>query len=417
MVGFVSFGLIIAPVFVMNPAVQGWQNAMEFPVYVLCGFLFPIALLPGWTTPDLLPAAAVLGGRGPARHLHRGRQPAKTALAWGMLVVFSAIDLFLHPGSFKPDAVQGTRRCNAWDGVAPRLAPLCWTEMTMKTVLNGFRLFWQGAILAYVALFHWLRPIQYLASKIVMPLAQMFFFVYLGTYATGASNASFYIVGNALQIAAVSGIYGVTMSIGGERNEGTLPYLFGTPANRMLIFLGRAFMNIIDGAIGVVIAFVWGVVLMGLDLSHTNIAALALTILITTISTCGLGLLLGSLALVTVNVMFINNLVYFLLLIFSGANVATAIHARLDPGHFQRPAADAWHCGGASAGRWGEPGGSCTAAAGGARHRHCLRPGGIRHVHGLRNRGQAPGYPGARLATVLRRTDVPSGIGRAMRTV
>jgi ABC-2 type transport system permease protein len=191
----------------------------------------------------------------------------------------------------------------------------------MKRVVNGFRLFWQGAILAYVALFHWLRPIQYAASKIVMPLAQMFFFVYLGTYATGADNAGFYIVGNALQIAAVSGIYGVTMSIGGERNEGTLPYLFGTPANRMLIFLGRAFMNIIDGAIGVVIAFVWGVILMGLDLSHTNLAALALVILITTISTCGFGLLLGSLALITVNVMFINNLVYFLLLIFSGANV------------------------------------------------------------------------------------------------
>jgi ABC-2 type transport system permease protein len=191
----------------------------------------------------------------------------------------------------------------------------------MKRFINGFRLFWQGAILGYVALFHWLRPVQYAASKIVMPLAQMFFFVYLGTFATGADNASFYVIGNALQIAAVSGIYGVTMSIGGERNEGTLPYLFGTPANRMLIFLGRAFMNIMDGAIGVVIAFFWGVVLMGLDLSNTNLWALGLTILITTLSTCGLGLMLGSLALVTVNVMFINNLVYFLLLIFSGANV------------------------------------------------------------------------------------------------
>jgi ABC-2 type transport system permease protein len=31
--------------------------------------------------------------------------------------------------------------------------------------------------------------------------------------------------------------------------------------------------------------------------------------------------MLGSLALITVNVMFVNNLVYFLLLIFSGANV------------------------------------------------------------------------------------------------
>ncbi|HEX5838986.1 MAG TPA: ABC transporter permease [Anaerolineales bacterium] len=191
----------------------------------------------------------------------------------------------------------------------------------MKTISNNFRLFWQGAYLSYIALFHWMRPIQYMASKILMPLAQMFFFVYLGTYATGPGNADFYIVGNALQIAAVSGIYGMTMSIGGDRDNGTLAYIFGTPANRLVVFMGRAFMNIMDGALGVVIAFTWGVILMGLDLSNTSIPALALTILITTISTCGLGLLLGCLALITVNVMFVNNFVYFLLLIFSGANV------------------------------------------------------------------------------------------------
>jgi len=194
----------------------------------------------------------------------------------------------------------------------------------MKSFTNNIRLFWQGALLSYVALFHWMRPIQYMASKILMPLAQMFFFVYLGTYATGTDNATFYIVGNALQIAAVSGIYGMTMSIGGDRDSGTLGYIFGTPANRLVVFMGRAFMNIMDGALGVVIAFVWGVVLMGLDLSHTNISALALTILVTTISTCGLGLLMGCLALITVNVMFVNNFVYFLLLIFSGANIPIA---------------------------------------------------------------------------------------------
>ena len=191
----------------------------------------------------------------------------------------------------------------------------------MKSISNNFRLFWQGAYLSYIALFHWMRPIQYMASKILMPLAQMFFFVYLGTYATGPGNADFYIVGNALQIAAVSGIYGMTMSIGGDRDNGTLAYIFGTPANRLVVFMGRAFMNIMDGALGVVIAFTWGVILMGLDLSNTSIPALAITILVTTISTCGLGLLLGCLALITVNVMFVNNFVYFLLLIFSGANV------------------------------------------------------------------------------------------------
>jgi ABC-2 type transport system permease protein len=194
----------------------------------------------------------------------------------------------------------------------------------MRTISSNLRLFWQGAVLSYVALFHWMRPIQYVASKIIMPLAQMFFFVFLGTYGSGPGHAAFYIIGNAMQITAVNGIFGVTMSIGGEREAGTLPYLFGTPANRLVTFFGRAFMNILDGMLAVIIAFTWGVILLGLDLSHTSLPALMLAILITTVSTCGLGLLLGCLSLITVNVMFVNNTVYFLLLIFSGANVPIA---------------------------------------------------------------------------------------------
>ncbi len=194
----------------------------------------------------------------------------------------------------------------------------------MHTIKVNLRLFWQGALLSYVALFHWLQPTTYLASKIFMPLSQILFFTLLGTFATGAQNSSFYVIGNALQIAAVSGIYGVTMSIGGDRWNGTLPYLFGTPANRLVMILGRASIHIVDGMLGVMIGFLWGVLLLGLDLSHTDLLALALTILITTFSTSGLGVLMGGLGLVTANVMVVNNSVYFLLLLFSGANIPTS---------------------------------------------------------------------------------------------
>ncbi|MEW6030223.1 MAG: ABC transporter permease [Chloroflexota bacterium] len=192
----------------------------------------------------------------------------------------------------------------------------------MNTIVKNLRLFWHGTLLSYIALFAWLRPVTYAASKIVMPLAQMLFFVFLGTYATNSNNVDFYVIGNAVQITAVSGIFGVTMSVGGDRWAGTLPYLFGTPANRVMLFFGRGFMHVIDGAIGVVIAFIWGVTLLGLDLSQTNLPALGLTIIVTTFSTCALGLLMGCLSLITSNVMFVNNTVYFLLLIFSGANIA-----------------------------------------------------------------------------------------------
>lgn len=192
----------------------------------------------------------------------------------------------------------------------------------MTALARNTRLFFRGAYLSYVALFTWLTPMTYLASKVVAPLMQILFFTLLGTYATGPDTADFYVIGNAVQVVAMSGIFGVTMSIGGDRWNGTLPYLFGTPANRLSIFVGRALIHVVDGLIGVGLALLWGSLLLGLDLSSTDPAALTLTIVATSLSTSGFGLMLGALSLITVNVMFVNNLVYFLLLVFSGSNLA-----------------------------------------------------------------------------------------------
>jgi ABC-2 type transport system permease protein len=190
----------------------------------------------------------------------------------------------------------------------------------MHRLLASLRVFFSGAWYGYVALFNWSRPTLYVASRIVAPFEYLIFFTLLGMSATGRDTAEFYIVGNALQMAASAGIFGVTMTIGNERNFGTLVYLVGSPANRLAVFLGRALFNILDGMLGVVIGFVWGV-LLGLDLGSANLPGLALTIAITTTSTCGLGLLLGSVSLTALNMMFINNTVFFLLLVFSGANL------------------------------------------------------------------------------------------------
>src|SRR4030065_2134208 len=103
----------------------------------------------------------------------------------------------------------------------------------MRRLWLDVRLFFDGARLSYIALFRWLQPHTYLASKIVMPLAQILFFTMMGIFASGPGNAAFYAVGNAIHLASINGIYGVTMSIGGDRWVGGLPYLVATPAHRL----------------------------------------------------------------------------------------------------------------------------------------------------------------------------------------
>jgi ABC-2 type transport system permease protein len=91
MLSFITFGLIMASLFIINPAVQNWQNGLEFPVYILGGFLFPIALLPGWTTPF----SYLLAPYWAARALQAASVGAATveemALTWGMMLLFSII--------------------------------------------------------------------------------------------------------------------------------------------------------------------------------------------------------------------------------------------------------------------------------------------------------------------------------------
>ena len=105
-VSFISFGLIIAPIFVMNPQVQQWQNALEFPIYILCGFLFPIALLPGWTTPlsYLLPqywAARALHGTSTG-----GTSLEEILLSWALMIAFSVIYFLIAGWLFKKMLVK-----------------------------------------------------------------------------------------------------------------------------------------------------------------------------------------------------------------------------------------------------------------------------------------------------------------------
>jgi ABC-2 type transport system permease protein len=72
--------------------------------------------------------------------------------------------------------------------------------------------------------------------------------------------------------------------------------------------------------IGVAVGFLWGWALLGLDLSNASLGLLVLVVAVTVLSTSGRGLLMGCIGLITRNVMFVNNTVYFLLLLLSGAN-------------------------------------------------------------------------------------------------
>ena len=186
--------------------------------------------------------------------------------------------------------------------------------------MTNLRIFFVGGLISYRAHFNWLNPWIFVPTLVVTPIFQVLFFAFLGR-AAGLESDRFYLIGNALQLAALPGLFAMTFAITGERYSQTLGPLLASPANRAVLFLGRALPVTANAAFVCVIAFVGGVVLLRVTLPLDSLPGLAVVIAATSLSCTGFGLLGGAIGLRVRDAIVLINLLDAALLIFCGVNV------------------------------------------------------------------------------------------------
>jgi ABC-2 type transport system permease protein len=186
--------------------------------------------------------------------------------------------------------------------------------------MNSLRIFVIGGVLSYRALFNWQKPSYYIPTMLGHPLFQVLFFAYLGRF-SHVRNDAFFVVGNSVQVCAMAAVYGMAMTIGGERWTQTLAPLLATPANRMAMFLGRALPQIVNGVLVSTFAFCAGWVLLNFDPPLSSLPRLLLVVVLSTASCAGFGLVTGALGLRLRDVFTVSNPAYFLMLLFCGVNI------------------------------------------------------------------------------------------------
>src|SRR5207253_4125879 len=143
--------------------------------------------------------------------------------------------------------------------------------------VNSLRVFFGGGLISYRALFSWLNPWVYIPSFLVMPIFQILLFVYIGRSAKLQSD-SFYVIGNALQFAAIPCLFAMANTIAGERNQQTLGYILITPARRLPLFLGRAIPVAANGFFVALFALVAGSAIVGTHIAASGYAPIVLVI-------------------------------------------------------------------------------------------------------------------------------------------
>ena len=189
-----------------------------------------------------------------------------------------------------------------------------------RNTLRWFRILLHGGLLSYRALFAWLSPTIYVTTMVVTPILQIVFFSYVGK-SLGVSDVSFFVVGNALQICAMSCVYGVVMTIANERLSGTLLVILGTPASRTAIFVGRSLPNVANGILTVLMGFLIGELIFKVNMFRVSMLGLLLIISVTVFSTSGVGMVVGSLGLYFGRELhFLANFAFFILLALCGVN-------------------------------------------------------------------------------------------------
>jgi ABC-2 type transport system permease protein len=186
--------------------------------------------------------------------------------------------------------------------------------------MTALRIFFIGGVTSYRALFNWLSPWIFVPTFLVAPIFQILLFVYIGRSA-GVRSDEFYVIGNALQYAAIPCIFAMSNTIAGERFQQTLGYILATPAGRLPLFVGRSLPVIANGMLVSAFALTVGGAIVGIHVPISSVAALALVIALSAFACTGLGLVSAAIGLLVRDTATLNNIVFGLLLVFTGANV------------------------------------------------------------------------------------------------
>ena len=182
------------------------------------------------------------------------------------------------------------------------------------------RIFFIGGLTSYRGLINWLSPWIFFPTLVIGPFFQILLFVFIGRTA-GVQSDEFYVIGNAVQYASIPCLFSMTHAIAGERQQQTLGYILVSPAGRLPLFLGRALPVIANAMFVSALSLLLAGIAVGIDVPPSTWGPIAIAIAVSAFSCTGLGLVCAGIGLRVRETAVLNNVLFGLLLIFTGANV------------------------------------------------------------------------------------------------
>lgn len=145
----------------------------------------------------------------------------------------------------------------------------------------------------YFSIFTWK---SWLGGWYLRVLAQVIFFALIGRLLESEAQTHFLLLGNAVMIAAIEGIWAVNM-VRWEQGTGTVALLVASPSSPVTIFAARGVYMVADGVLSTAGALFVAAPIFGVELPWPRVLLVVPLTLLVGMSAYSLGIFLGGLVL------------------------------------------------------------------------------------------------------------------------
>lgn len=151
------------------------------------------------------------------------------------------------------------------------------------------------------------------------PIITLVFYCLLAAYSFQTTDLTHWVIGNSFLMCVNTCIFGLGSLFRSERYSGRLRSIIVAPCNLFSVVLSYGFIPSVLAMGSVVLGFVVGAVVFGIDFSGVNLGLTMLTIFCAMICASCFGLLLSVFGLVSDGMHLILNMMNYILMIFTGA--------------------------------------------------------------------------------------------------
>lgn len=179
---------------------------------------------------------------------------------------------------------------------------------------------YRNALYTFKGLYSSVSVVTFILFKVMNPVLQVLFFSLVAAHAYGRDNIMPYIIGNSFVLCSSNAFFGAGATLIAERSMGTLKNIIAAPCNKFEVFTSKGLFHIIEGLFTVIIGFITGIVFLNLKFSVSYIPVMLLIILVSMFSACSMGLLIGSIGLLTRDINLLLNMAAMSLMALCGVN-------------------------------------------------------------------------------------------------